>query len=171
MLAAVRSHKGQARVHPYWVNNTILYEGAILEINSSGVCVLHVDAATNNLIVGVAAHYVDATGASVVKEVLVYDDPAQIFRATMASGTVTITNIGNTADASGNANNSNNISSVKVGTLGTTASKALKVVGIATKSDNIFGWQPGIVTTSVTSTEVYLIINPIQHYWLDTNAI
>lgn len=166
-LVPVRSHKGAARVRPYWMTNTTLNEGQLLVIQAAGTVGAQADGTDSQKIIGVAAHYVTA-GSGVFKQVLVYDDPDQIFRGTMASGTLTLTDVGNGMPTSGNANaftgGTSKISACKLGAIDATTPivESLKVVDLAFKADALNNVE-GIFGSSTTATEAYVVINPALH--------
>lgn len=173
-LVPVRSHKGAARVRPYWMTNTTLYEGQLLVMTTAGTVSAETSGTDSQTkLIGVAAHYVTA-GSGVFKQVLVYDDPEQIFRGKLASGTATLTDVGNACPTSGNANAfTGGTSKISACLLGAPSAaepivESLRIVGLAFKADAQNDAE-GIFTSSTTATELYVIITPTHH--LLNNAI
>lgn len=79
------------RLRKYTVKaSTAVYEGDIVALNGTGQVIGYTttDAAAGDLI-GVAAHPV--TAAQSDRELLVYDDPAQVFEAQADDGSLTVT--------------------------------------------------------------------------------
>lgn len=165
-LVPVRSHKGAPRVRPYWMTNTTLYEGQLLVLQAAGTVGAQADGTDSQKIIGVAAHYVTA-GSGVFKQVLVYDDPDQIFRGTLATGTYTLTDVGNGLPTSGNANalaGNSKLSACLLGAIDATTPivESLKLVGMAFNAAAQNDAE-GIFTSSTTATDGYVMINPALH--------
>jgi hypothetical protein len=79
-----RPYQQILRVTPYYTTTTtVIGEGSVVEANAAG----HVKLATNILastgtrgrVVGIAAHFVSSAAAGVLRKVLVYDHPSQLF--------------------------------------------------------------------------------------------
>lgn len=171
-LIPVKGRGTTMRVRPYWMTNTTLYEGQLLVMGTAGTVTAQADGTDSQKIIGVAANYVTA-GSGVFKEIMVYDDPEQVFRCKLATGTLTLTDVGNHHPTSGNANALSGNSKVSACLLGATDAttpgvESLKLIGLAFNAAAQNNAE-GIFTSSTTATEGYVIINPSLH--LLNNAI